>query len=93
MNRSREEFIAKYLDEMYGWHLASMSLVQMDDARPNSLSWANLGVFARKAMSRAKELLGRQWDEDNDLAPRPPVPIKPAAPVNGNGQQPQRQAV
>lgn len=85
MNMSREEFIEKNVDELYGWSMASVSLIEHDDSKETTLSFMKLGKWGRNQMKRVREILGRMCDADNALAPRIPVPpLQPAA--NGNGQ-------
>ncbi len=83
MNMTREEFIEKYVDELYGWSMASVSLIEHDDSKETTLSFMKLGKWGRNQMKRVREILGRMWDVDNSLAPKTvAVPSQP----NGNGQ-------
>ncbi len=84
MNRSREEFIDRYMDEMCGWHMTSLRMNEIDETKLKTLDYTKTGRFSIEAMKRARALLGKIWDEDNAVVPK-------AAGSNGqhvNGQRP-----
>lgn len=60
---TKDAFIAKYLDETIGMLLASFAASEGTRHKAAEESWAADGKFMMQQMRRAKDLLGRIWDD------------------------------
>ena len=62
---SRDAFIAKHLDELVGLLVGAFGAATKNQHQANTNSWADDGKFMIAQMKRARELLGKMWDDLN----------------------------
>lgn len=60
---TRDQFIAKHMDEMIGLLVGSFAQKGRTSHKMGEDSWAEDGKFMIAQMQRAKALLGRIWDD------------------------------
>ncbi len=68
---SRDAFIAKHLDELIGLLVGAFAQQTKTTHKINEQAWADDGKFMMAQMKRARDLLGRMWDDLNPAKEKP----------------------